>query len=157
MFYKLDNSTVNKICEFCDDIIDMLYEHIERKAEYAYPFFMAFATGNNLQETDYKIFSDLPLNCNIQLKDDRITPIAEVYNEIGTSGKPCAIEYHFDEEFLAELNAKVFELRKYCINNAVPCFMAFVTGNDSEKTDYLFEMVSPVTLCLPLKNNYISK
>lgn len=157
MFYKLDSVTIDKICEFCDDIIDMLYEHLEKDANYTYPFFMAFATGNNLQKTEYKIFSELPLNCNIQLKDDRITPIAEVYHEIGTSGKPCNVEYHYDEEFLSELNHRVFELRKFCISNAVPCFLAFVTGNDTEKTDYLFEMVSPVTLCLPLKNNYISK
>lgn len=157
MFYKLDNHTMDKICEFCDDIIDMLYENPDKEADYTYPFFMAFASENNLQKTEYKIFSELPLNCNIQLKDDRITPIAEIYHEIGTSGKPCNIEYHFDDEFLTELNNKIFELRKFCISNAVPCFLAFVTGNDNEKTDYLFEMVSPVTLCLPLKDNYISK
>ena len=151
MDFKIPSSTLDKLNELADQIMDMV--------DGQYPFFIVYAISNVNKKTEYKYFYSAPSELGYKLCENKMQDIFDLHN-IPRDGTPCSpkdfsMPNNEKDTLKQTLNSFMF----YCQNAGVPCFVQIVVDNNikDNTTEYIMDIVSPYRLLKELYDDKITK
>ena len=151
MDFKIPSSTLDKLNELADQIMDMV--------DGQYPFFIVYAVNNVNKKTEYKYFYSAPSELGYRLCENKMQDIFDLHN-IPRDGTPCSPkDFSMPKDEKDTLKQTLNSFMFYCQNAGVPCFVQIVVDNNikDNTTEYIMDIVSPYRLLKELYDDKITK
>lgn len=151
MDFKIPSSTLDKLNELADQIMDMV--------DGQYPFFIVYAVNNVNKKTEYKYFYSAPSELGYKLCENKMQDIFDLHN-IPRDGTPCSPkDFSMPKDEKDTLKQTLNSFMFYCQNAGVPCFVQIVVDNNikDNTTEYIMDIVSPYRLLKELYDDKITK